>query len=141
MDDGLDFVKLSQRDLAARPDVLAGIAIIHPAVGADVRLQDDVRLPPVRLGHPDLRAVDAVHEDFQDVAAREIIHMLVERQEFFRQPARSTEAKPIWVYARRPSCHPETLQWPGPHILVLWISRDSTQKHWRDIKRVRAYSR
>ena len=89
LDERLDFAQLLQGDFASGGDVLARIAKIHPAVVADVGTQNDVGAFATDFGHADLCAVNAVHENLQNISLREIIDVLVERQKFARELERA----------------------------------------------------
>ena len=83
----LDLFEVPLGRFAAQADEPAGVAAIKPAIITDIRAEHNIGQPAGRLGQAHLRAMDAAHDDFEEVSAREIIELLVDGENFAEELA------------------------------------------------------
>src|SRR5205809_7354393 len=69
---------MAKSHFPAKSDELSRMTKIEPAVVKNIRTQHEVRLAAGGFGSADLGPVNTAHEDFEQVAAGEIVELLVD---------------------------------------------------------------
>src|SRR6266540_5928871 len=76
-----NFVEMLFLSATPQRDVLARLVELIPARVNRQRAQDHVRSAAGLFSDADLRAVDGAHHDIEDIAAREVVELLIEHSQ------------------------------------------------------------